>query len=193
MGRATLGAFRLTLLGVVAAESGLAPARALLDRRQARFARASMPDPGVGTSRKKSLPEREPPSPHGSGQPPPSAQERPSRPRSGASATASRTRSSSRGGLVPSRQQTSGGAGTPSEPTARDLTTEGWEQRASGGPPRSGPATATISAQKRRRSTQRSLPSTEPCEQPPLYGLCGLQGRHRESEDRLHQPPPSRE
>ena len=38
MGRATLGAFRSTPLGIVAAESGRIPARPLLDYRQARFA-----------------------------------------------------------------------------------------------------------------------------------------------------------
>ena len=36
-GRATLGVFQSTLLGIVAAESGLTPARALLDPRQARL------------------------------------------------------------------------------------------------------------------------------------------------------------
>ena len=38
MGRATLGAFRSTPLGIVAAESGHTSARPLLDYRQARFA-----------------------------------------------------------------------------------------------------------------------------------------------------------
>ena len=38
MGRATLGAFRSTPLGIVDAESGHTPARPLLDYRQARFA-----------------------------------------------------------------------------------------------------------------------------------------------------------
>ena len=38
MGRATLGAYRLTPLGMVAAESGLLLARALLNHRQSRFA-----------------------------------------------------------------------------------------------------------------------------------------------------------
>ena len=37
MGKATLGAFRSTPLGLVAAQSGLTPARALLEHRQARF------------------------------------------------------------------------------------------------------------------------------------------------------------
>ena len=37
MGRATLGAFQSTPLGIVAAESGLAPAGALLNHRQASF------------------------------------------------------------------------------------------------------------------------------------------------------------
>ena len=36
MGRATLDVFRSTPLGIVAAESGLAPTRALLDHRQVR-------------------------------------------------------------------------------------------------------------------------------------------------------------
>ena len=39
MGRATLGAFRSTPLGILAGESGLTPARALLDHRQGSFAR----------------------------------------------------------------------------------------------------------------------------------------------------------
>ena len=38
MGRSTLGAFRSSPLGIVAAESGLTPARAQLNFRQARFA-----------------------------------------------------------------------------------------------------------------------------------------------------------
>ena len=38
MGRATLGAFRSTPQGILAAESGLTPARALLDHKQACFA-----------------------------------------------------------------------------------------------------------------------------------------------------------
>ena len=38
MGRSTLGVFRPTPLGIVAAESGHTPARALLNCRQARFA-----------------------------------------------------------------------------------------------------------------------------------------------------------
>ena len=38
MARATLGAFRSTLQGILAEESGLTPARALLDHQQARFA-----------------------------------------------------------------------------------------------------------------------------------------------------------
>ena len=38
MGRTTLGAFRLAPLGIVAAKSGHAPARALLNHRQARYA-----------------------------------------------------------------------------------------------------------------------------------------------------------
>lgn len=37
MGRATLGAFQSTPLGIVAPESGLTPARAPLNHRQARF------------------------------------------------------------------------------------------------------------------------------------------------------------
>ena len=38
MGRSTLGAFRSTPLGIVAAESGHTPARRLLNHRQAKFA-----------------------------------------------------------------------------------------------------------------------------------------------------------
>ena len=37
MGRVTPGAFQSTPLGIVAAESGLTPARALLNYRQAKF------------------------------------------------------------------------------------------------------------------------------------------------------------
>ena len=40
MGRASLGVRRTTPLGIVAAESSLTPARALLDHAQARFASA---------------------------------------------------------------------------------------------------------------------------------------------------------
>lgn len=39
MARSTLGAFRPTPLGILATESGLTPAKALLDHRQARFFR----------------------------------------------------------------------------------------------------------------------------------------------------------
>lgn len=38
MGKPTLGASRFTLLGIIAVENNLAPARALLNHRQARFA-----------------------------------------------------------------------------------------------------------------------------------------------------------
>ena len=37
MGRVTLGAFESTPVGIVTAESGLAPAKALLNYRQERF------------------------------------------------------------------------------------------------------------------------------------------------------------
>lgn len=45
MDRASLGAFRSTLLGIVAAESKLTPARALLNLRQARFAQRLLSRP----------------------------------------------------------------------------------------------------------------------------------------------------
>ena len=45
MGRATLGAFQSILLGIVAAESGLTPARPLLGYRQARFTQRLMARP----------------------------------------------------------------------------------------------------------------------------------------------------
>lgn len=48
MGRATLGAFRSTPQGILAAESGLTLARALLDHRQARFAQRLHARPRVG-------------------------------------------------------------------------------------------------------------------------------------------------
>lgn len=48
MERATIGAFRSTLLGIVAAESALTPARALLDRRQARFSQCLLARPEGG-------------------------------------------------------------------------------------------------------------------------------------------------
>ena len=48
IGRATLGAFQSTPLGIVAAESGLTPARALLDRRQSRPAQCLHPRPRDG-------------------------------------------------------------------------------------------------------------------------------------------------
>ena len=48
MGRATLGAYRSTPLGMVAAESGLVPARALLNHRQSRFAQRLYARPGDG-------------------------------------------------------------------------------------------------------------------------------------------------
>ena len=50
MGRATLGAPRFTPLGIVVAESDLTPARALLDHRQARFARKLLTRPQGGGS-----------------------------------------------------------------------------------------------------------------------------------------------
>ena len=45
MGRATLGAFRSTPLGIVAEESGLTPARVLLDHRQTRFTQRHLARP----------------------------------------------------------------------------------------------------------------------------------------------------
>lgn len=45
MGRATIGALQPTPLGTVAAESALTPAQALLDNRQARFARRLLARP----------------------------------------------------------------------------------------------------------------------------------------------------
>ena len=43
MGRATLGAYRSTPLGMVAAESGLVPARALLNHRQSTSGKQDLP------------------------------------------------------------------------------------------------------------------------------------------------------
>ena len=45
MGRASRGAFRSAPLGIVAAESKLAPARARFNRRWARFAQRLLPCP----------------------------------------------------------------------------------------------------------------------------------------------------
>jgi len=48
MARSTLGAFRSTPQGILAAESGLTPARALLNHRQARFAQRLLARPQDG-------------------------------------------------------------------------------------------------------------------------------------------------
>ena len=48
IGRSTLGAFRSTPLGIVAAESGLTPARALPNHRQAGFTRRLYARPQSG-------------------------------------------------------------------------------------------------------------------------------------------------
>ena len=58
MGRATLGAYRSTPLGMVAAESGRVPARALLNHRQSRFAQRLMPDQRMVRDPRKSSRER---------------------------------------------------------------------------------------------------------------------------------------
>ena len=60
MGRATLGAFRSTPLGIITAESGLTPARALLDHRQAGFAQRLYARPRDGDGPEEIL-ERERP------------------------------------------------------------------------------------------------------------------------------------
>lgn len=51
MGGATLEAFQSTPLGIVAAESGLAPTRALLDHRRARFTQRLLARPHSGRRR----------------------------------------------------------------------------------------------------------------------------------------------
>lgn len=48
MARSTLGAFRSTPQGILAGESGLTPARSLLDYRQARFAQRLLARPQMG-------------------------------------------------------------------------------------------------------------------------------------------------
>ena len=48
MARSTLGVFRSTPQGILAAESGLTPARALLDHRQARYAQRLLARPQDG-------------------------------------------------------------------------------------------------------------------------------------------------
>ena len=58
MGRATLGAFRSTPLGIVVAESALIPARTLLDHRKARFAQRLLARPEGGSGPEEIL-ERE--------------------------------------------------------------------------------------------------------------------------------------
>ena len=55
MGKATLGAFQSTPLGIVTAESGLTPARALLDHRQAGFTRRQFARPQGGEESKEIL------------------------------------------------------------------------------------------------------------------------------------------
>ena len=59
MGRATLGAFQSTPLGIVAAESGLMPARALLDHRQAGFTRRLFARPQGGEGPEEILERRD--------------------------------------------------------------------------------------------------------------------------------------
>ena len=59
MGKATLGAFQLTTLGIVAAESGLTPARALLDHRQASFTRRLFARPQGGEGPEEILERRD--------------------------------------------------------------------------------------------------------------------------------------
>ena len=70
MCRATLGAFRSTPLGIVAAESGLTPARALLDHRQAKSIKSLRPTRGWAGSG-GDPDERSRPSPRAPGQQPP--------------------------------------------------------------------------------------------------------------------------
>lgn len=53
MGRSSLGVRRITPLGIVAAESGITPARAALDHRQARFTLRLMALPRGGGGRKR--------------------------------------------------------------------------------------------------------------------------------------------
>ena len=48
MGRSTLGSFRSTPQGIVAGESGLTPARALLNHRKTRFTQRLFARPRVG-------------------------------------------------------------------------------------------------------------------------------------------------
>lgn len=59
IGRATLGAFRSTPLGIVAAESGFTPARALLDHRQASFTRRLYARPKDGDRPEEILERRD--------------------------------------------------------------------------------------------------------------------------------------
>ena len=59
MGRATLGAFRSIQLGIVAAESGFTPARALLDHRQASFTRRLHARPKDGDGPEEILERRD--------------------------------------------------------------------------------------------------------------------------------------
>ena len=72
MGRPTLGAFRSTPLGNVLAESGLTPARALLDHHQAKFTRRFFARPKGGQGPRRSSPEKDRPSLRASGWQPPS-------------------------------------------------------------------------------------------------------------------------
>ena len=58
MGRATLGALQSTPVGIVKAESGLTPARALLDHRQALFAQRLQSRPAGGSPGPEVIMER---------------------------------------------------------------------------------------------------------------------------------------
>ena len=60
--RSTLGAFRSTPQGILAAESGLAPAHTLLDHQQARFSQRSFARPKNGGGPEEIL-DREGPAP----------------------------------------------------------------------------------------------------------------------------------
>lgn len=59
MARSTLGTFRSTLQGILLAESGLAPARTLLDYRQARFSQRLYARPRDGQGPEEILSTRE--------------------------------------------------------------------------------------------------------------------------------------
>ena len=120
MGRATLGVFRSTPLGIVETESGHTPARALLPAIQG----GSTPDPKVERALRSSQHGRTRPPLRASGRWPPFACAIQSRPRSGVPGGLSLVSLSWTIEPTLYRWHKNGGAGTRRGPTAPDSTTE---------------------------------------------------------------------